>query len=176
MSFQSLKKVNVLLVEDDDLDITVVRRFFAKYDFQHPLYFARGGADALALLQGKIPFASRAAHLIGAVEGGQSLGVETQDFSREQNIRHYPLVILLDITMSSMDGFEFLETIRSDPSLKHITIFIFSGSNIEVDVNRAHAYNVAGYFLKPSPGEGYARFVHFFNEYIFFNDFPPAIK
>jgi CheY-like chemotaxis protein len=176
MDFQDLKKTNVLLVEDDDLDITVVRRFFYKYGFMHPLYFARGGADALSLLRGDIPFASRAAHLIGAVGGGQADGFNPSDYAHEDNIRCYPLLILLDLTMTSMDGFEFLECLRSDPALKHITVFVFSGSNIAVDVEKANSYSVAGYFLKPAPGDGYQRFVSFLNDYIFFNTFPMAGK
>lgn len=46
------KKVNVLLVEDDEVDIMTVRRAFRKGNITNPLYVAKDGMEALAILRG----------------------------------------------------------------------------------------------------------------------------
>jgi len=59
-----------------------------------------------------------------------------------------PDLILMDIRMPGLDGFEVAERIKSDPSLKHIPILAFTASvfSTEIIVNSG---NFAGVLLKP---------------------------
>lgn len=49
--------------------------------------------------------------------------------------RHKPDLVLLDLFMEGIDGFEVCKTIKSDPTLKHIKVLAFSG----VDIPEVHS-------------------------------------
>lgn len=115
------KVVNILLIEDDSLDIMHVERTFKKLNIIHKLYVAKNGQEALSLLKGE--------------------GVE--------KVYPLPSLIMLDINMPKMDGFEFLSILRSDEELKDIKVFIMTTSNQEEDKNMAKALGVSGYIVKP---------------------------
>lgn len=58
-------------------------------------------------------------------------------------------VVLLDINMPGMDGFETLERIRADLALAGTTVLICSGSTHDSDRQRSRALGADGYLLKP---------------------------
>jgi CheY-like chemotaxis protein len=61
-----------------------------------------------------------------------------------------PEVILLDINMPIMDGWEFLDEFTQIESHKLITIYIVSSSIDPVDLQRAKRYeNVSNFIIKP---------------------------
>jgi CheY-like chemotaxis protein len=70
-----------------------------------------------------------------------------------QNIRlktALPDLILLDLNMPIMDGWEFLEAITDLKTVSHIPIVILTSSIIDSDKERAMAYiMVKGYLPKP---------------------------
>jgi len=47
------KKIHILLVEDDEVDVMNVRRAFKKNNIVNPLYIAANGLEALAILRGE---------------------------------------------------------------------------------------------------------------------------
>ncbi|ACE83261.1 response regulator [Cellvibrio japonicus] len=53
---QSLKTVNLLIVDDDDIDVTALKRTLQKLKLLNPLYRAKDGIEALDLLRnGEVP-------------------------------------------------------------------------------------------------------------------------
>ena len=58
-------------------------------------------------------------------------------------------IILLDINMPGMDGFEFLEKMRADEEMKHIDVIMCTGSTYDKDMEKAAALGVIGYAVKP---------------------------
>jgi CheY-like chemotaxis protein len=60
-----------------------------------------------------------------------------------------PDLILLDIRMPAMDGFEVLETIRRDPSLQTIPVVLFTGCDDPADVMRGSKLRADDYLGKP---------------------------
>lgn len=114
----------VLLVDDDEIDIKNVQRAFKKNEIINPLYIARNGLEALAMLRG------------------------TNEANLEKVIPE-PNIILLDLNMPKMGGLEFLQELRKDPNYKSIPVFIMSTSDEESDKFAAYNLNVAGYILKP---------------------------
>jgi chemosensory pili system protein ChpA (sensor histidine kinase/response regulator) len=60
-----------------------------------------------------------------------------------------PDVILLDIEMPRMDGFEFAKTVKSDPKLKGIPIIMITSRTAEKHRSRAREIGVEVYLGKP---------------------------
>jgi len=114
------KKLGILLVEDDQVDVMNVQRAFKRNNIVNPLYVAGNGLEALAMLRG---------------EAGGSL--------------HQPNIILLDLSMPKMGGIEFLKILRADPALRSTRVFVLTTSNEDQDRVDAYDLNVAGYILKP---------------------------
>jgi CheY-like chemotaxis protein len=119
MTDKVLRKLPILLVEDDEIDAEVVRRALKKQHISSPLLHARDGVEALEALTGKI------------------------DAKISQ-----PCLILLDINMPRMNGLEFLEEIRNNESLKQNIAIILTTSARNEDKIMAYNLNVAGYVLK----------------------------
>ena len=115
---------NILLIEDDYLDVTSVKRALAKLKVDHTLHVAHNGVDALSILMGSNPATGAA-----------------------QKIQ--PDVILLDINMPKMNGLEFLNIIKKYYSLSNIKVFVMTTSAEEYDRNEAQRMGISGYILKP---------------------------
>jgi CheY-like chemotaxis protein len=60
-----------------------------------------------------------------------------------------PGLILLDINMPRMNGIEFLEHAKNDPSLSCIPVVVLTTSKDEADRFNTFSKNVAGYMVKP---------------------------
>ena len=76
-------------------------------------------------------------------------GVDALEALRSGDLPLSELVILLDIRLPRMDGFEFLHELRADPELRHLPVVVLSTSEDEGDLATAYAHNVAGYLVKP---------------------------
>lgn len=61
----------------------------------------------------------------------------------------HPRVILLDIMMSPMSGWEFLDKVKKDPDLKKIPILLFTAKHIWPEEYARYADEVAGVLEKP---------------------------
>jgi chemotaxis family two-component system response regulator Rcp1 len=60
-----------------------------------------------------------------------------------------PDLVLMDLTLPRLDGFELLKVIKSDPQLKLIPVVIFTGSDRPEDIHRAYEGGANGYVTKP---------------------------
>ncbi|CAN7534401.1 MULTISPECIES: response regulator [Duganella] len=67
-----------------------------------------------------------------------------------------PCIILLDLNMPIMNGIEFLQQIKLDPSLRRIPVVVLTTSEEQQDKVRSFDLGVAGYMAKPVD---YRRFV-----------------
>ncbi|MDV6030890.1 MAG: response regulator [Phycisphaera sp. RhM] len=114
----------ILVVEDDFVDLEIIRRGVAKRGLQAEILNATDGAAALQLLRSDRLTPEQRGHL----------------------------VVLLDINMPGMNGHQFLDEIRADETLRPTLIFILTTSDHPRDVTRAYEQNVAGYFLKSNLG------------------------
>jgi CheY-like chemotaxis protein len=59
-------------------------------------------------------------------------------------------VLLLDINMPGMDGFELLEHVRANVALRDIPVVICSTSGYDKDMERAKKLGALGYIVKPA--------------------------
>lgn len=63
--------------------------------------------------------------------------------------RARPDIILLDINMPGMNGYDLLRVIRQDASLKYLSVIALSASAMEADVERGLAMGFDAYLTKP---------------------------
>ncbi len=83
-----------------------------------------------------------------------------------QNNDRLPQIILLDINMPVMDGWDFMEafTAIEDEAVKSIVIFMVSSSIYEEDTERAKNYpQIKDYIQKPLNAEKIERILEYFN-------------
>jgi CheY-like chemotaxis protein len=60
-----------------------------------------------------------------------------------------PDVILLDIKMPKISGFELLARLRADPAFAQLAVVVLSSSAQEQDLFRAYEHQADGYLIKP---------------------------
>ena len=137
MSEDKPKTIHILLVEDDEVDQMAIKRAFRKKKISNPVYIAKDGIEALAILRG---------------EGGY------QQLPR-------PFMVLLDLNMPRMNGIEFLNVIRKDKELRRSIVFVLTTSKAEKDRIMAYDYNVAGYILKSDVGNGFMNAIEMLDYY-----------
>jgi CheY-like chemotaxis protein len=116
-----MNQKTILLVEDDYLDVTSVKRSLSKLNIDYILHVAHNGVDALALLNGNSP----------------------------DGTKIKPDIIILDLNMPKMNGIEFLGIIKNYYSLKSIKVFVMTTSSEEYDRAAAENLGITGYILKP---------------------------
>ncbi|ADY56520.1 response regulator receiver sensor signal transduction histidine kinase [Syntrophobotulus glycolicus DSM 8271] len=63
--------------------------------------------------------------------------------------QHLPDLILLDVYMPEMDGFEVCKTIKRNPDYIHIPIIFLTSSNDEESIKKGFAYGAQDYVIKP---------------------------
>lgn len=76
-----------------------------------------------------------------------------------------PYLILLDINMPRMNGFEFLDEIRQDELLSDSVVFVLTTSKSEEDVMHAYRNHVAGYVVKKDAARGLQQAVTLLDKY-----------
>jgi CheY-like chemotaxis protein len=66
--------------------------------------------------------------------------------------RQAPDLVLLDLMMPVMDGWECLAALKADPVLRTIPVFIITGKNQLADQERAFAMGAEAFIAKPFQG------------------------
>ena len=113
----------ILLAEDREDDILLVRRAFAKAGVKNPLYVVRDGEETISYLAGDGKYSNRAEFPL-------------------------PHLLLLDLKMPSVDGFEVLRWARQQPGLSNLRILVLTSSEDLQDVNRAYALGANSFLVK----------------------------
>lgn len=122
----------VLYVEDDDSDRFFMELAFRTAGMASALRMVVNGRQAIAYLDGRGPYADRKLHPL-------------------------PHLILLDLRMPELSGFEVLEWIKERPELSSVPIVVLSSSCHPDDSVKAKALGAADFWQKPSNSLSYRK-------------------
>lgn len=115
------EKHRILLVEDNEDDIELTRRAFDRSRLANELVVARDGADAVRYLLG----------------------------SENDEPRPVPQLILLDLQLPRLDGFEVLRRIRSHERTRLVPVVVLTSSSEDRDRVQSYELGVNSYIQKP---------------------------
>ena len=113
----------ILLVEDNQNDVEMTLEALSEYNLANEIVVTRDGAEALDYLYRRGTFKLRS-------EGN-------------------PAVILLDLKMPKVDGFEVLKQVKADDNLKNIPVVLLTSSKEEKDLIESYRLGTNAYVVKP---------------------------
>jgi CheY-like chemotaxis protein len=140
---------SILLVEDDQTDIFLMERSFAKASITQKLLIAMDGAEA-------IEFLSRA----------------------ETNHAQFdlPCLVVLDLKLPLKSGLEVLRWMKDQSVIKRIPVIVFTSSLDRGDINGAYDRGADGYFLKTGSLEKMQTMVTLWRDYWLLHGEQPDLK
>jgi two-component system response regulator len=118
----SKKLVNILMVEDNPMDALLTVEILSESEkISYQTDIVKDGIEAISYLHKRNGY--------------------------EKTLR--PDLILLDLNLPRLHGFDVLTKIRTEPKLKTIPVCIFTTSEAEGDIEKAKELKADCYFIKP---------------------------
>lgn len=114
----------ILLVEDTEAEIALTLLALKRSQITSRVVVARDGVDALAYLFGR--------------EG-----------TAAQDPQTLPQIVLLDLKLPKIDGFDVLERIRADVRTHRLPVIVLTSSSEPRDLARAYDLGASSYIRKP---------------------------
>lgn len=108
---------HIVVAEDEEGDVQLVKRALLRASVQAPVQFARDGLEAIDLLD---------------------------------KFRQTPVLLLLDLHMPKLDGFEVLRWLRHQPSATQVSVVVLSSSDHSQDICQAAELGASCYIVKPN--------------------------
>jgi CheY-like chemotaxis protein len=115
----------ILLVEDNPDDVFFLKRAFNSTSVTAPLVVVSDGRTAIDYLSATGAYTDRADHPL-------------------------PALMLLDLNLPGVSGFDVLTWLRAQPALKRLPVVVLTSSKQDSDVQRAYDLGVNSYVVKPS--------------------------
>lgn len=113
--------IDVLLVDDSENDILMIQDVFEHMQMVNISSVVNDGEEALAYLNKEGEYANKKT----------------------------PGLILLDINMPKLNGFEVLEIVKKNEKLKHIPVIMLTTSKREEDILNSYAKGACSFMTKP---------------------------
>jgi len=86
--------------------------------------------------------------------GARVVTVENGDRGLAAVVLHQPDLVLVDLLMPEMDGFEFARRIRRDPKYRRVRLVALTGLRDEASVLKTWSIGFDGHLMKPVTVEG----------------------
>jgi len=114
----------ILLVEDNPDDEALTLRALSKHNIANGVVVARNGVEAIDFLFGSGAHADR-------------------------DVTELPQIVLLDLKLPKLDGFEVLRRIRADERTQTLPVVVLTSSKEERDVIQSYRDGCNSYVRKP---------------------------
>jgi DNA-binding response OmpR family regulator len=114
----------ILLVEDNPDDVELTIRAFKKNNISNKVIIAQNGAEALDYLLGRGMY-------------------------KERDLKDLPVLIMLDLNLPKINGFEVLKAIRQNETTKLLPVVILTSSNQDEDMIESYKLGANSYIHKP---------------------------
>jgi CheY-like chemotaxis protein len=137
----------LLVAEDNEDDLYLLQQASRKAGMTAQLQRVADGLETIAYLNGEGRYADRTAH-------------------------PFPDALLLDLNMPRRNGFEVLEWIRAQPSLRRLIVHVFTASARQADAVRAYELGANSYVVKPIRLDELVAFVSAFDHWHRFTVIP----
>jgi CheY-like chemotaxis protein len=118
----------LLLVEDNEDDVFLMKRALKGANVINPLFVAEDGQEALDYLAGASKFADRDSYPL-------------------------PAVVFLDLKLPFISGHDVLRWIRRQKELDSLVVIVLTSSNEASDLSRCYALGANSYVVKPPTPE-----------------------
>jgi len=130
----------ILLAEDEEDYVLLIQRAFSKANILNPLHVVWNGQEVISYLKGDGKYSNR---------------------------EEYPLpdLLLLDLKMPRVNGFEVLQWIRQQPGLAPLRVLVLTSSDQIRDVNEAYRLGANSFLVKPLDFEDFAQLSHLIQEF-----------
>ncbi len=129
------EEFKMLLVDDSEDEAFFVRRALERSGMGKACIVVKDGAEAINYLRGDGRYADRRAY-------------------------PFPTVILSDLNMPGMNGFELLRWVKDHPKCSVVPTILFSSSAIASDVREAYRLGANAYMVKPSRADEFESLLH----------------
>jgi CheY-like chemotaxis protein len=130
----------ILVVEDNPADREMIALAFKRAEVASPVVTVEDGQEALDYLQAQGRF-------------------------RERHPEDLPAVIVLDLDMPRMDGFEFLRRVKPTPDLAAIPVVVLTTSEFDKDLSQSYALGAKSCITKPGDFERLVEVARAVHEY-----------
>jgi CheY-like chemotaxis protein len=140
----------ILLVEDTPSDAALIRRAFEKSNVLNPIIWTKNGQEALGYLSGLGQYGDRIKYPL-------------------------PALILLDLDLPEMSGFELLQWKRTQPYIRRIPVVILTIDSATSAINAAYDLGANSYLIKPGKSDEIMRVVKTIQEYWLGLNQPPKL-
>lgn len=124
-----MNTIEILLVEDNEGDIFLTAEALKESTFSNTLHVVRDGVEALDFLHKKGKYSTN----------------------------KIPDLILLDINLPKVNGFEVLKQIKDHEALKHLPVILLSTSSAKEDVLKGYAGYASCYIAKPVDADDFSK-------------------
>ena len=139
----------ILLAEDSSDDTMLIQAAFKRAGFDNPFVLVANGEEAIAYLKGEGQYTNRSEFPI-------------------------PSLLLLDLKMPRMDGFEVLKWIREHPEWRCLPVIVLTTSYQGSDINRAYDLGANSFLTKPPDFQEYVSAVKQVGQFWLKHNLSPA--
>jgi CheY-like chemotaxis protein len=122
----------ILIADDDENDVLILTRALKKIGIGNPVRAVEDGVEAIAYLKGEGKYQDRTAFPL-------------------------PGLIITDLKMPKVNGFEFLQWQKTQPTFSAIPSIVLSGSALRADITRAYELRANCYLQKPGTAAEFER-------------------
>lgn len=138
----------ILLVEDNASDVDLTIRAFERAKIQAKLIVAEDGQQALDMLVGMV---------------------------KERGGRDLPALVLMDVNLPKIDGFEVLKAIRGNVFTHNLPVVFLTSSTEEKDMKQAYDLGANSYIRKPVDFHQFSLVIQGLGNYwLSINEIPPV--